>query len=67
MSPELAAEDLEDLLADPAALRERREGEVVGVHLAQAWKRGEQTQINAWNVDRTKTNCCQVSEERASK
>ena len=36
MSPELAAEDLEDLLAYPAALRERREGEVVRVHLAQA-------------------------------
>ena len=36
VSPELAAEHLEDLLADPAALGERGEGEVVGVHLAQA-------------------------------
>ena len=32
---ELAREHLQDLLADPAALRERREGEVVRVHLAQ--------------------------------
>ena len=56
MSPELAAEHLEYLLADPAALGEGGEGEVVGVHLAQAWKRGEQTQINAWNVHRTKNN-----------
>ena len=36
VSPELAAEHLEDLLADPAALGERGEGEVVRVHLAQA-------------------------------
>ena len=41
VSPELAAEHLEDLLADPAALGERGEGEVVGVHLAQAWRKEE--------------------------
>ena len=35
MGAELAGEDVEDLLADPAALGERREREVVRVHLAQ--------------------------------
>ena len=35
MSPELPGEDVQDLLADPAALRERREREVVRVHLPQ--------------------------------
>jgi hypothetical protein len=30
MSPELSSEDIEDLLSNPAALRESREREVVG-------------------------------------
>lgn len=34
----LAGENLEDLLADPATLRERGEGEVVRVNLSQTWK-----------------------------
>ena len=46
MSPELAAKHLEYLLADPAALGERGEGEVVGVHLAQACKCTEQTKMH---------------------
>ena len=46
VSPELAAKHLEYLLADPAALGERGEGEVVGVHLAQACKCTEQTKMH---------------------
>lgn len=35
MCPELPGEDVEDLLAHPATLGERREGEVVGVDLSE--------------------------------
>ncbi len=38
MSSELSGEDVEDLLAHPPALGERREREVVGVHLAEPWR-----------------------------
>ena len=41
MSPELPCEDLQDLLPDPAALGERREGEVIRVNLAEALKQRE--------------------------
>lgn len=32
MGAEFASEDVENLLANPAALRERREGEVIRIH-----------------------------------
>ena len=55
MSPELAAEHLEDLLADPAALGERGEGEVVGVHFAQTWKKIMSNCINCGQNSGKKT------------
>lgn len=36
MRPELTCEHVQDLLAHPPALRERREGEVVRIHFAQS-------------------------------
>lgn len=57
MRPELTCEHVQDLLAHPPALRERRERKVVRIHFAKAYSR---TQVDRDKRNREEEKLCRL-------